>query len=83
MTLPDLHTTRQAIQDGATSAAEQAERSLALARSPACEHVFMQLTPDSLTSVARSPDAANRPLAGLSVSIKDLFDVQGLSLIHI
>ena len=77
MTLPDLHTTRQAIQDGATSAAEQAERSLAIARSPACEHVFMQLTPDSLASVARSPDAANRPLAGLSVSIKDLFDVQG------
>ena len=77
MTLPDLHTTRQAIRDGATSSAEQAERSLAIARSPACEHVFVQLTPDSLTEVARSPEVATRPLAGLSVSIKDLFDVQG------
>ena len=77
MTLPDLHTTRQAIRDGATSSAEQAERSLAVARSPACEHVFVQLTPNSLTEVARSPEVATRPLAGLSVSIKDLFDVQG------
>ena len=77
MTQPDLHTTRQALLNGQTSPAEQAERSLAIARSPACEHVFLQLTPDSLTRTASEPGIAQRPLAGLSVSIKDLFDVQG------
>ena len=77
MTLPDLHSTRQAILDGQTSATEQAERSLALARSPVCEHVFMQLTPDSLTRTASEVGIAQRPLAGLAVSVKDLFDVAG------
>ena len=77
MTLPDLHSTRQAILSGQTSAAEQAERSLAMARNPACAHVFAQLTPDSLLDTARQPGTVQRPLAGLSVSIKDLFDVQG------
>ena len=77
MTLPDLHSTRQAILNGQTSAAEQAERSLAIARNPACEHVFIQLTPDNLTLTAGEAGIAQRPLAGLSVSVKDLFDVQG------
>ena len=77
MTQPDLHATRQAIQNGQTSPAEQAERSLNMARSPACAHVFVQLTPDSLRQTASAPDIAQRPLAGLSVSVKDLFDVQG------
>lgn len=77
MTQPDLHATRQAIVNGSTSSAEQAKRSLSIARSSACEHVFMQLTPDSLTQTASTPGIIGRPLAGLSVSIKDLFDVQG------
>jgi len=77
MTQPDLHSTRQAILSGQTSATEQAEHSLAIARSTACEHVFAQLTPDSLLGTARQSDIAQRPLAGLSVSVKDLFDVAG------
>lgn len=77
MTQPDLHATRQAIVNGSTSSAEQAKRSLSIARSSACEHVFMQLTPDSLTQTASTPGIIGRPLVGLSVSIKDLFDVQG------
>jgi len=77
MTQPDLHATRQAILNGSTNSAEQAKRSLSIARSSACEHVFMQLTPDSLTQTASIPGIARRPLAGLSVSVKDLFDVQG------
>ena len=77
MTQADLHATRQAIQSGQTSPTEQAERSLAAAHSPACEHVFAQLTADSLLVTARQPGIAQRPLAGLSVSVKDLFDVAG------
>ena len=77
MTQPDLHFTRQAILNGQTHPVEQAERSLAIARSQACEHVFAQLTADNLLSTARQPDVAQLPLAGLSVSVKDLFDVTG------
>ena len=77
MTPPDLHATRQAILSQQTSPSEQAERCLELARSPACAHVFTQLTPDSLMQTALAPGIGQRPLAGLSVSIKDLFDVQG------
>ena len=77
MTQADLHRTRQAILSGQTSPLEQAERSLAVARSPVCEHVFRQLTPEDLLGTSRMPDVAQRPLAGLSVSVKDLFDVRG------
>lgn len=77
MTQPDLHTARQALLNGQTSPAEQAERCLDIARSPACAQVFMQLTADSLTGTASVPQVAHRRLAGLSVSVKDLFDVQG------
>lgn len=75
MTQADLHATRQALQNGQTSLIAQAERSLAIAHSPACAHVFAQLTEDSLLATARQPGMAQRPLAGLSVSVKDLFDV--------
>lgn len=77
MTPPDLHTTRQAILSGQSSPVEQAERSLGIARSAICEHVFRQLTPEDLLGTAGAPGVAERPLAGLSVSVKDLFDVQG------
>ncbi len=77
MTLPDLHATRHAILSGQTSPAEQAERSLTIARSAACAQVFRQLTPDSLLQAASTDGIAHQPLSGLSVSVKDLFDVQG------
>lgn len=77
MTLPDLHATRQAILDGKTSPREQALRSLEIAASSACAHVFRQLTPQDLLDASEVPGIERRPLAGLSVSIKDLFDVQG------
>lgn len=77
MTSTDLHATRQAILSGQTSPQEQAERSLAIARSTACAQVFRQLTPDSLLQTASTEGIAHQPLAGLSVSIKDLYDVAG------
>ncbi len=77
MTPIDLHATRQAIHSGQTHPQAQAERSLDIAGSPACDKVFIQLTPDALQHAAGTPGMAQRPLAGLSVSVKDLFDVQG------
>lgn len=74
---PDLIATRQAIQQGLTTSAQVAEECLALAQSEACGAVFLKLTPDSLRNSARQAGIHNTPLAGLSVSVKDLFDVKG------
>lgn len=74
--LPDLTATLQALRAGTSSAQVEAERCLAIAKSPACEHVFRQLTPDWLRQQA-SAAAARSLLAGLAFSVKDLFDVQG------
>lgn len=73
----DLTATRQAIRAGTTQPTELAQACLALAQSPACRHAFVQLTPDLLNQAAGAPQAMHTPLAGLAVSIKDLFDVQG------
>ena len=73
----DLIATRQAILDGTRHPQSVAEDCLAIAQSRACQHVFIQLDPDQLHRTASSESVAKRPLAGLSVSIKDLFDVQG------
>lgn len=82
----DLHATRQALQAGQTRPQEVLERAAAIAQSEACRHVFMPgPAPDPL-STAKKPlktppkDAFGDPalpLAGLPVSIKDLFDVAG------
>jgi aspartyl-tRNA(Asn)/glutamyl-tRNA(Gln) amidotransferase subunit A len=74
---PDLIATRQAIQQGLQTPSQVAEACLARAQSAACEAVFLQLTPDSLRATAAQPGIHNSPLAGLPVSIKDLFDVRG------
>jgi amidase/aspartyl-tRNA(Asn)/glutamyl-tRNA(Gln) amidotransferase subunit A len=73
----DLIATRQAIRTGSTTAQAAAENCLAVAQSPACQHVFMQLTPEMLQHTASQPQVGQSPLAGLAVSIKDLFDIQG------
>ena len=73
----DLIATRQAIQAGSTTVQAAAQACLAVAQSPACKHAFMQLTPDALQRTASHPQVGQSPLAGLAVSIKDLFDIQG------
>ena len=74
---PDLIATRHALQQGLKTPEQVAEECLDTARSAACESVFLQLTPDSLLATARAPGIPNSPLAGLPVSVKDLFDVKG------
>jgi amidase/aspartyl-tRNA(Asn)/glutamyl-tRNA(Gln) amidotransferase subunit A len=73
----DLIATRQAIRAGATTAQVAAQTCLEAAQSPACQHAFIQLTPEALQNTASQPQVRQSPLAGLAVSIKDLFDVQG------
>jgi len=74
---PDLIATRQAIRQGLKTSVQVAEECLALAQSAACDSVFLQLTPDNLRATAAQAGIHNSPLAGLPVSVKDLFDVQG------
>ena len=69
--LTDIHTTRQALASGQTSPAEVAGSAVAIAQSTACRHVYMPGT------MAQIQSTTVGPLAGIPVSIKDLFDIAG------
>lgn len=72
---PDLYSTREAVRSGQTTAFEQMLRSLEIAESAACASTFRRLNPLAASQAsATSPDL---PLAGLAISVKDLFDVAG------
>ena len=73
----DLDTTLRMLQAGQTRASDEMERSLAAAQSPACSHAFTRLLADEARIQAADPSLAHLPLAGLAVSVKDLFDLQG------
>ena len=73
--MTDLHATRAQLEQGRTSAAAELDRALDAARSPACAHAFVSLAPERAR--AEAGRAAALPLAGLAVSVKDLFDVAG------
>lgn len=59
------------------------ERSLAAAAAPAAAHVYTALLPEGARAAARTADArlaagqTLAPLAGLPVSVKDLYDIAG------
>ena len=73
---PDLHDTRARIAAGRTTATEALEAALAAAASPAGAPAFVRLDPDAARAAAAAAHAG-QPLAGLAVSVKDLFDVAG------
>lgn len=73
----DLHTTRQRLLAGQTSADAEIEQAIAAADSPACRHAFLQIDAESARAQAAAADPVRQPLAGLAVSVKDLFDVAG------
>ncbi len=73
---PDLLATLALLREGRSTASRELEKSIAAAQSTACQHVFAQTLFDSARATAAAADPA-LPLAGLSVSVKDLFDMQG------
>nr|WP_315596505.1 amidase [uncultured Cupriavidus sp.] len=81
--LPDLDSIHTALRSGATSRADLIADAAARAASPAGQAVYLHTTFDAARQVARTADAAAlagkplHPLAGLPVSIKDLYDVAG------
>jgi aspartyl-tRNA(Asn)/glutamyl-tRNA(Gln) amidotransferase subunit A len=74
---PDLHTMRHGLRTGQTHPAAEIERAIDTAQSARCDHVFLQRTFAEARAVASTRDIEKKPLAGLAVSIKDLFDVVG------
>jgi amidase/aspartyl-tRNA(Asn)/glutamyl-tRNA(Gln) amidotransferase subunit A len=74
--IPDLLTSRRELRAGQSTALDKLELSIAAAESPRCQHVFSQPTFD-LARAQAAASRADQPLAGLSVSVKDLFDVAG------
>jgi amidase/aspartyl-tRNA(Asn)/glutamyl-tRNA(Gln) amidotransferase subunit A len=81
--LPDLVAAREAIVSGRTSAVERMAGSLAAADAPACAGAYLRRFDDLARATAAAVDAQRAqgaplpPLAGLAVSIKDLFDIAG------
>ncbi|MCO5110064.1 MAG: amidase [Burkholderiaceae bacterium] len=75
--LDDLDTHRRRLQAGSGNARDTLERCIAVAQSPACAHVFSRTMFDEARAHAAQPGIEQRPLAGLSVSVKDLFDLRG------
>ncbi len=75
--LSDLHATRQRLHRGYLLASSEIERAIAAAQSTRCQHAFLQTSFDEARAIASTLGVQNKPLCGLAVSIKDLFDVAG------
>ena len=75
--LPDLHTTLQRIRHGQTDPSAQIGQAIDIAQSEVCRHTFLKTMFDEARALASAPGIGQKPLAGLAVSIKDLFDVAG------
>ena len=77
--LPDLDSTRRSLRSGNTTARSEMERSIATALSEPAKGAFVLSLFDQARAQAANAALAHRPRAGLAVSIKDLFDMQGLA----
>jgi aspartyl-tRNA(Asn)/glutamyl-tRNA(Gln) amidotransferase subunit A len=73
----DLVATRERLLSGQSRPANELEASIAAIQSPACERAFISTCFTQARSAAEDPAAVAKPLAGLAVSVKDLFDVAG------
>ena len=76
MPRPDLHSTRERLRQGQSTASDELALAKRQAESAANRDVFLRTRFDAAQAEARQarPDA---PLAGLPISIKDLFDLEG------
>ncbi len=73
----DLRATLLRIRGGQTDPIAEIEQAIRVARSPCCNGAFLKTTFDLARTVASAPGVRQKPLGGLAVSIKDLFDVAG------
>ncbi len=73
----DLSTTRERLRRGLSSVAAEMDACLTTSASARCDHVFARRMFDEARATAGQPQLASRPLAGLAITVKDLFDIQG------
>lgn len=73
----DLHTTLHRLQTGQANPQTEIESAIAVVQSARCHHVFLGDMFEQARATASARDILLKPLAGLAVSIKDLFDVTG------
>ncbi len=79
----DLTATREAIQQGRLTASEALSDSISCADEAPCARAYLRRFDAQARAAAASVDAQRAagsplpPLAGLAISVKDLFDVQG------
>ncbi len=74
---PDLIGTRSALRAGRRTALEEMDSSIAAAEQARCAQVFLKASFEAARITAVTPGIEKLPLAGLAVSVKDLFDVAG------
>ena len=77
-TVPDLTSTRNRMRLGQTTAIAQMDAAIAVSQSARCDHVFLQPLFQEARVAAADPRNQQRVLGGLAVTIKDLFDMEGL-----
>ena len=73
----DLIATRERITAGSTDASTELERGLERLRDAGLAAAFLRLDPAAARAASASTGIATRPLAGLAISVKDLYDVAG------
>ena len=73
----DLIATRERLLAQATTPANEMERCIDIARAPSNTHSFVRILADTARTTSAQPGIAHQPLAGLAVSVKDLFDIAG------
>ncbi|HMA07284.1 MAG TPA: amidase, partial [Ramlibacter sp.] len=73
----DLIATREKLLSGQRSAQDEIEAAIRIALSPECQKAFLKTCFAEARRQAADPAALAGPLAGLAVSVKDLFDVAG------
>jgi Asp-tRNA(Asn)/Glu-tRNA(Gln) amidotransferase A subunit family amidase len=73
----DLCATRNAIRFDQSSASFEMESAISIAESPASRHVYLRTMFDEARRLAADTSKTHLPLAGLAVSVKDLFDIEG------
>ncbi|MEY4711956.1 MAG: hypothetical protein RIS88_1406 [Pseudomonadota bacterium] len=76
--LADLTATLERLRAGHTRAGDEVDRALAAAQGPACRGAFLALAGPQQTGADPARAApTDLPLAGLPISVKDLFDIAG------
>jgi aspartyl-tRNA(Asn)/glutamyl-tRNA(Gln) amidotransferase subunit A len=78
--LRDLHQLRQDLAQGRTTRSRELERARQASADSACRHTYVSSPEQAFKQALAVPDGAtagDAPLAGLPISVKDLFDVAG------